>query len=82
MAGRYDRLILNRKVFEDRDRADSLAQFRAEFSLPDELIYLDGNSLGALPREVLKRISGVIEREWGQDLIRSWWDNGWMFHFT
>lgn len=60
------------------DQADPLSDFRVEFSLPDELIYLDGNSLGALPGRVLNRVSRVIEREWGHDLIRSWWDNRWM----
>ena len=70
--------MLNRKAFEERDQADPLSCFRAEFSLPDELIYLDGNSLGALPGQVLNRVSRVIEREWGHDLIRSWWDNRWM----
>ena len=70
--------MLNRKAFEKRDQADPLSCFRAEFCLPDELIYLDGNSLGALPDQVLKRVSRVIEREWGHDLIRSWTDNHWM----
>ena len=70
--------MLNRKAFEKWDQADPLSRFRAEFSLPDELVYLDGNSLGALPSQVLNRISGVIENEWGHDLIRSWWDNRWM----
>ena len=70
--------MLNRKAFEERDQADSLSCLRAKFCLPDELIYLDGNSLGALPDQVLKRVSSVIEREWGHDLIRSWTDNHWM----
>ena len=70
--------MLNRKAFEEKDQEDPLSSFRAEFSLPDELIYLDGNSLGALPSQVLNRVSGVIEKEWGHDLIRSWWDNRWM----
>jgi kynureninase len=70
--------MMNRKDFEERDQEDPLSHFRAEFSLPDELVYLDGNSLGALPGKVLDRVSSVIEREWGHDLIRSWWDNGWM----
>jgi kynureninase len=70
--------MLKRKAFEKRDQEDPLSRFRAEFSLPDEVIYLDGNSLGALPDKVLKRVSRVIEREWGRDLIRSWTDNHWM----
>lgn len=70
--------MLNRKAFEKRDQADPLSCLRAKFCLPEELIYLDGNSLGALPDQVLKRVSSVIEREWGHDLIRSWTDNHWM----
>ena len=70
--------MLNRKAFEKRDQADPLSCLRGKFCLPEELIYLDGNSLGALPDQVLKRVSSVIEREWGHDLIRSWTDNHWM----
>ena len=70
--------MLNRKAFEKRDQADPLSCLRGKFRLPEELIYLDGNSLGALPDQVLKRVSSVIEREWGHDLIRSWTDNHWM----
>ena len=70
--------MLNRKAFEKRDQADPLSCLRAKFCLPEELIYLDGNSLGALPDRVLKRLSTVVEREWGRDLIRSWTDNHWM----
>jgi kynureninase len=70
--------MLNRKAFEKRDQVDPLSCFREEFCLPDELIYLDGNSLGALPDQVLNRVSKVIRREWGRDLIRSWTDNHWM----
>jgi kynureninase len=70
--------MLNRKALEKRDQADPLSRLRAKFRLPDELIYLDGNSLGALPGQVLKRVSRVIEKEWGHDLIRSWTDNHWM----
>lgn len=60
------------------DAADSLASFRAMFDLPDGVIYLDGNSLGPLPKAARVRLAEVIEREWGRDLIRSWETNGWM----
>ena len=60
------------------DAADPLRDFRDRFQLPDGVIYLDGNSLGALPRTVPGRIADVVSREWGQDLIRSWNDNHWM----
>ena len=60
------------------DRADPLAHARERFLLPDETIYLDGNSLGALPASAPRRIADVVAREWGQDLIRSWNTNGWI----
>lgn len=60
------------------DAADPLAHFRARFALPDGVIYLDGNSLGALPVEAPARIAQVVEREWGQGLIGSWNDADWV----
>ncbi len=54
------------------DAADPLAAARDLFVLPDGVIYLDGNSLGALPRATAARIGQVIEDEWGERLIRSW----------
>ncbi len=59
------------------DRADPLALLRDRFVLPDGLIYLDGNSLGAMPREARARAHDVVTREWGDDLIRSWNSAGW-----
>lgn len=60
-----------------RDRADPLAPLRDAFDLPEGVIYLDGNSLGARPRAALERAAAVVAREWGQDLIRSWNSAGW-----
>lgn len=60
------------------DAADPLAPFRDRFVLPDGLVYLDGNSLGALPRRVTERVAGVVSREWGEGLIRSWNEAGWI----
>ncbi|MBI3708262.1 MAG: kynureninase [Proteobacteria bacterium] len=60
------------------DRADPLARFRAEFDLPEGVIYLDGNSLGALPRATSARLDQVIRDEWGSDLIKSWNAHGWI----
>jgi len=54
------------------DRQDPLASVRDEFVLPEGVIYLDGNSLGALPRQTLPRMTQVIAEEWGNGLIRSW----------
>lgn len=59
------------------DAADVLRAKRAEFALADEVVYLDGNSLGALPGAVSARIADVIGREWGQLGIRSWTESGW-----
>jgi kynureninase len=60
------------------DEADELARFRDLFTLPEGVIYLDGNSLGARPRAATARVMEVMEREWGEGLIRSWNDAGWM----
>ena len=60
------------------DAADPLAPLRDEFALPDGLIYLDGNSLGVLPKATPARIAQVVQHEWGCDLIRSWNSAGWI----
>jgi kynureninase len=60
------------------DAADELAPLRDGFVLPEGVVYLDGNSLGALPRRAVERLREVTEREWGEDLIRSWSANGWI----
>jgi kynureninase len=58
-----------------RDETDPLAPFRQRFVLHDpELVYLDGNSLGRLPRATLERLEHVAEHEWGERLIRGWWE--------
>lgn len=59
------------------DAADELAGLREQFDLPEGRIYLDGNSLGALPRNALARAQDVIRREWGRDLINSWNTADW-----
>lgn len=59
------------------DTRDPLAGLRSRFDLPDGVIYLDGNSLGARPRAALARAQGVVAREWGTDLIKSWNTAGW-----
>tara|TARA_R110000868_G_scaffold46376_8_gene153255 strand:- start:22878 stop:24113 length:1236 start_codon:yes stop_codon:yes gene_type:complete len=60
------------------DREDRLAPFRDQFDLPMGGIYLDGNSLGPLPRRTLARLIDVTREEWGQSLITSWNTHGWM----
>ena len=59
------------------DAADPLTGLRAQFLLPDGVIYLDGNSLGALPVAVPAAVADVVTRQWGTDLIGSWTSNGW-----
>ncbi len=59
------------------DAADPLAKRRELFALDDGAVYLDGNSLGALPRHVPARMADVIGREWGELRIRSWDESGW-----
>ena len=60
------------------DDADPLSGMRGRFALPDGMIYLDGNSLGALPRATGAAVAEVIERQWGDDLITSWNKHGWI----
>ena len=60
------------------DRADPLAPLRELFDLPAGVVYLDGNSLGALPRATADRLARVTREEWGRGLISSWGAAGWM----
>ena len=59
------------------DAQDTLAPLREQFALPEGVIYLDGNSLGARPKASLERAQAVIAEEWGNGLIRSWNSAGW-----
>jgi kynureninase len=59
------------------DARDPLAAVRGAFSIPEGVIYLDGNSLGALPLSIAARIDRVIGTEWGERLIRSWNETDW-----
>ncbi|NWL80212.1 kynureninase [Pseudomonas taiwanensis] len=59
------------------DARDSLAALREDFALPEGMIYLDGNSLGARPVAALDRARQVLADEWGDDLISSWNSAGW-----
>jgi kynureninase len=60
-----------------RDAEDPLRPFRDEFALPEGLIYLDGNSLGALPKATSDRVRRTVEHEWGEGLITSWLGADW-----
>ena len=70
--------MITRGQLEALDQADPLAAFRDEFVLPGGVIYLDGNSLGPLPKATAARVAAVVEQEWGHGLIRSWNDAGWI----
>lgn len=59
------------------DATDGLAGLRARFALPEGVVYLDGNSLGALPAGVPDALADVARRQWGELLIRSWDESAW-----
>ena len=69
---------MDRETCQSFDGQDPLAHFRDEFALPDGVIYLDGNSLGALPRATVTRLNQVAVQEWGSGLIRSWNAANWI----
>ena len=62
---------------QHQDLQDPLGSLRDLFDIPEALVYLDGNSLGALPRSTATRIARTVQHEWGQGLIRSWNQAGW-----
>src|SRR3954470_10543318 len=75
----------SRSAAEARDAADPLAGFRARFAGteehgPDRLLYLDGNSLGRMPRETTAALTRVVEEEWAGGLVGSW--SAWIGHAT
>ncbi|EAQ28315.1 Kynureninase [Erythrobacter sp. NAP1] len=59
------------------DAADPLGAYRDRFVVPEGVIYLDGNSLGCLPKATPAAMARAVEREWGEGLIRSWNEAGW-----
>ncbi len=69
--------VISRRDFEAWDRADPLARFRTEFHLPADTIYLNGNSLGAMPIAAARRARRVVESEWADGLIGSMNSAGW-----
>jgi kynureninase len=70
--------MLTRDDCRRLDAEDPLAFARERFSIPEGMIYLDGNSLGALPRTTLPRVADMVTREWGRDLIQSWNKADWI----
>ena len=69
---------LSREAALALDAADPLAPLRDQFDIPAGLIYLDGNSLGVLPRATPARVQQVVQQEWGRGLIGSWNSAGWI----
>lgn len=69
---------MTRQDCERADREDALASFRSRFSLPEGVIYLDGNSLGALPTTTVSRVADTVSTEWGHGLIRAWNSADWV----
>ena len=69
--------MISQQDCRQRDAHDPLRTLRDLFDLPPGVIYLDGNSLGALPRAVPARVAHVVAQQWGQDLIKSWNSAGW-----
>lgn len=70
--------MTTRQTCLDSDAADPLGGVRDRFSLPDGVVYLDGNSLGALTHAAAARVGEATRRQWGQDLISSWNSHGWI----
>lgn len=69
--------ILSREDFVKLDRQDPLAPLRREFHMPQGVIYMDGNSLGAMPKTASRRVREVTDHQWGDDLIKSWNTADW-----
>ncbi|MBI3516641.1 MAG: kynureninase [Proteobacteria bacterium] len=70
--------MTDRAAWQRLDADDPLRAFRERFELPDGVIYLDGNSLGALPRATPGRVAALLHEAWGRDLITSWNKHGWI----
>ncbi|MEO8544733.1 MAG: kynureninase [Burkholderiaceae bacterium] len=68
---------IDRSDCQRLDSQDPLHALRAQFQLPEGVIYLDGNSLGAMPHSAAERVAHAVNQEWAQGLIRSWNDAGW-----
>jgi len=70
--------MITRQACAERDASDPLAPLRELFHLPGGRIYLDGNSLGVLPRATAARVHQVVTNEWGEGLIGSWNEARWI----
>jgi kynureninase len=71
-------MAVTREQAQAYDAADSLRACRDRFALPDGVTYLNGNSLGALPKDTPARVAGLVADEWGGTLIGGWNKHGWI----
>nr|WP_312894484.1 aminotransferase class V-fold PLP-dependent enzyme [Nonomuraea soli] len=69
--------VLDREACAALDEADPLGGFRDEFVLPEGVVYLVGNSLGAMPRRTAERVARTVTEEWGRELVGGWNSAGW-----
>jgi kynureninase len=70
--------MITREEVLSWDEADPLRPFRSEFEVPEGVLYLDGNSLGALPKATAARLQRIVIEEWGRGLVRSWNAHHWI----
>ncbi|MGW6556295.1 kynureninase [Streptomyces hydrogenans] len=70
--------MTSRATAERLDRADPLAPARERFELPAGVVYLDGNSLGAMPAGTPAALDRTVRRQWRDHLIKGWTDDGWL----
>jgi kynureninase len=75
--GIIDQKSITREAAAALDARDPLREFRDRFVVADDVVYLDGNSLGRLSRATLERVRRTVVHEWGERLIRAW-DEGWL----
>lgn len=78
LAPRNDAKVTREEDARQLDLSDPLAFARSRFRLPEGIVYLDGNSLGALPAEAPRHLANTAERQWGEDLIASWNKHDWI----
>lgn len=70
--------MINESAARKLDEEDILAPIREKFVIPEDTIYLDGNSLGLLTHAARERVAKTVSEEWGQDLITSWNAHQWI----
>lgn len=70
-------MTINLSYCQHLDQADPLAACRDRFALPPGIVYLDGNSLGAMPRAMMQTMQQTLEQEWGGELVKAWNNAGW-----